>query len=1501
MRTAFALALLCALAAPCAALEITPPEPSGQWTRNTLVSIMAGAGSMEAERKIYDDFQPDLLEWHHGIYHNRGDFFTRRGVRVSGGAWEREYQEFVTWYDRDWRRRMGQFHDNGVTRRFDGAPVWDGRPRYCASMCHKAPKWHMWHNQGLLRPVPFADSISQDNIDVAGFQFGRGAFCKWCLAGFRDYLAKRFPTAQLKQMGVEPVDEFDFVAYVNGRGLKRDPTILEDPVAREYVKYQYVWHLEQWQEAVRQVKDEARRLGRPIPPVYGNQYHASYVPFGAMQSGSVDVVWSEEGTYLPFPGSGKQAWSTLRYKAGEATGDFQRPCWTCVYPKNAAQWRIIWAEAQANGGMSTYNPPSEAYKAYAEWLRANRHLFCDRRRVAKVAILYSITSSMWNQFPGLGIRSKQTREAVAALARALEEAHIPYEVICDFHPQLRDNSAQYARYARYQTILAPFAECVGEATLERIRKYERDGGKFTPIGPFATYDEDHVLREPKAPQGPADGAEAISAILNVGSPDDPERAHAITTLASLAQPTQQAGLLKLDAPSTVWANLWRHPGRLALHLVNYDLDGDAITSAQDIKCEVWAPEGLEFTQLWLDSPDFDREQIDFQRDRSTVTFSIPRIEHYVIASLTVPGEMEAAQAIAQARSAVDRLRVSCISRQWPAGEAPYVRPEELDVTPYEEQLAQSLSLHQANDYEQAGSKAASVKQAADKALRNWIAETEGRERANLARWTERGATARLAFDCGPGNTPDGFKPLRADTTYDPQRGFGWLETEAISATAGETPNAIWGDFLSCEFPRTLRIDLQPGTYLVTIMTGESNTSYHWDSLIDVTCNGEMTLVGVPRRGDIFRTDGFVARAPDGRLDLTFSARPSWETETHDHAWSLNGLVVEPKDRQRTDNRSLPLRDWLVIGPFDGSDWQGLDTAFPPEVELQAGYGDLAWRRVSATPGIPVLDCRAILGGDDESVYFALTEIIAQQDTVATLARGLQSRAKVWLNGEEILRDIRAAGLTPDEYQEGVRLRKGRNTLLVKLTTDWIGAALVGVLRGDTDPPGVSVTAERLATQWTAAPAYCLPSPQIYCDPAELDLGRSVAVRVAWTNATPIEQTVRLDLEAESQPQDALRVERAGAAEPERLAPGATATARFAATMLKPVAGVEHWHAWRLDVPDRVKLIAHASVGDQTREARRWLPANSPHLAVSTLRCDPTAGAATIAATVTNTSRHELEGRVEFEPPAGWRADKEREELRLKGREKRSVEVALNLEAEAEAGEYPVKVTLDIDTPQGGAVRLTDTAFVSIGGLVGKWDFEEGEGPIARDTSGEGNDARFAGGRIRWVEGRRGKGIHTEGYDHLAAPHSRSLDITQGVTVACWVKPDRFVGNDIILAKTDNYNEYLLYCDGSGTLRGRIRHRGAGARYQDALSSPEPLKVGRWQHIAMTWSRSGMNLFVNGKAVAHRKATQPAIGDVQAPFIIGGGSYDGGFTGAIDEVRVFNYALASEDVAGLAGD
>ena len=80
----------------------------------------------------------------------------------------------------------------------------------------------------------------------------------------------------------------------------------------------------------------------------------------------------------------------------------------------------------------------------------------------------------------------------------------------------------------------------------------------------------------------------------------------------------------------------------------------------------------------------------------------------------------------------------------------------------------------------------------------------------------------------------------------------------------------------------------------------------------------------------------------------------------------------------------------------------------------------------------------------------------------------------------------------------------------------------------------------------------------------------------------------------------------------------------------------------------------------------------------------------------------------------------------------------------------------------------------------------------------------------------------------------------------------------------------------------------------AGSTANPLNA--WTHVAVTYDGATIRLYVNGTQVASRLAAG-AVQSVSNPLWIGGNQpYGEYFLGLIDEVRVYNRALAQSDIA-----
>ena len=80
-----------------------------------------------------------------------------------------------------------------------------------------------------------------------------------------------------------------------------------------------------------------------------------------------------------------------------------------------------------------------------------------------------------------------------------------------------------------------------------------------------------------------------------------------------------------------------------------------------------------------------------------------------------------------------------------------------------------------------------------------------------------------------------------------------------------------------------------------------------------------------------------------------------------------------------------------------------------------------------------------------------------------------------------------------------------------------------------------------------------------------------------------------------------------------------------------------------------------------------------------------------------------------------------------------------------------------------------------------YHFDEGQGPVAHDSSGHGNDGEIRG--AEWVEGRFGKALSFDGVDNCVFRKATpALEGLRQLTVECWFKQDNPEGRQFLLGK-----------------------------------------------------------------------------------------------------------------------
>lgn len=134
-----------------------------------------------------------------------------------------------------------------------------------------------------------------------------------------------------------------------------------------------------------------------------------------------------------------------------------------------------------------------------------------------------------------------------------------------------------------------------------------------------------------------------------------------------------------------------------------------------------------------------------------------------------------------------------------------------------------------------------------------------------------------------------------------------------------------------------------------------------------------------------------------------------------------------------------LTHWKVIGPFDNTNLAGFDTSFPPEKEItpNAEYdgktSKVRWTEAFSSDDYGKVDLNPVLGETKEVTAYATTVYNSPVEGPAELRLGCKNGWKIWLNGQFLFgRDEYHRGARIDQYRLPVVLKKGQNTLLVKV-------------------------------------------------------------------------------------------------------------------------------------------------------------------------------------------------------------------------------------------------------------------------------------------------------------------------------------------------------------------------------------------------------------------------------------------------------------------------------------
>ena len=224
----------------------------------------------------------------------------------------------------------------------------------------------------------------------------------------------------------------------------------------------------------------------------------------------------------------------------------------------------------------------------------------------------------------------------------------------------------------------------------------------------------------------------------------------------------------------------------------------------------------------------------------------------------------------------------------------------------------------------------------------------------------------------------------------------------------------------------------------------------------------------------------------------------------------------------------------------------------------------------------------------------------------------------------------------------------------------------------------------------------------------------------------------------------------------------------------------------------------------------------------------------------------------------------------------------------------ITVFISLCLVMGVSVAYAD---IDPGSIVGMWLFDEGEGEIAADSSGNGYDGTLNG--PIWVDGLLNKALEYDSTDdYVEIPHHEGLSLTT-FTIAAWVKLKPSGAWQAIVHKQgaggNSDRNYVLNIN--NTVESVSLEFASGGANQ-RLDGATPVTDDQWHHLAVTYDGTDSRIYFDGILDAEAPSPPPDANEAPVRFGKAGGSGAARANGIIDEVIILNMAYSEVEITAL---
>lgn len=205
------------------------------------------------------------------------------------------------------------------------------------------------------------------------------------------------------------------------------------------------------------------------------------------------------------------------------------------------------------------------------------------------------------------------------------------------------------------------------------------------------------------------------------------------------------------------------------------------------------------------------------------------------------------------------------------------------------------------------------------------------------------------------------------------------------------------------------------------------------------------------------------------------------------------------------------------------------------------------------------------------------------------------------------------------------------------------------------------------------------------------------------------------------------------------------------------------------------------------------------------------------------------------------------------------------------------------------------------GLMGYWKFDEGSGTTAGDSSGNLNSATLVNGTT-WTSGKVNSALSFDGVTNYAqVTDSPSIDLGSQGTIVAWIKRGSTGAWGSIVSKgTANSNSSQNYAMEFNTANQLEMKIGNGSS-ANVLATPALTDTANFHQVAFVWNGAQLVSYLDG--VQNGTGTQTLTPTSNGAVLLIGqyspsGSNQDPYRGVVDEVRIYNRPLSSQEILDL---